>query len=407
MFKSMPFLAILVCIVVALTTPTMANGIPTAPRASSIRHPMNDPIPPASVPASVVLGMVQYCSAVENFPIPDEPDPDSSDAGVTSTISIADEATILDVNVVMSMSHSYMGDIRIFLSDGTDRRLILRRPAGGAGSGSCSGNDLDGNIADDEATLSFENNCSDVSPAYNPGGAYLTGDPPSTNALAVYNGRSTARNWTLNVQDGGSGGLGTFESWCLQFTVANGTATPTPTEPPLPTETPTPTATATLVASATPTATPTITPTPRPDIRYTYLSATLRNAIGGTCQTVEDEVLFPNNTISEARTTRAICREQPFTGKHNTPENREDIFRLDIGDAEAGSYRFDLDVPDINLSLRLYNTEVEELAVSTNPDSQDEGFEVTLLPGSYFVRIYRADEQPSESPYILTITNTE
>lgn len=399
MFKYILFLAMLLCMAAVLAVPTLANNIPSTPLASEMRPHLNaTPTPIAEVTGQ---GMVQYCSAVENFPIPDEPDPDSYDAGVTSTISIADEATILDVNVVMSVSHTYMGDVRIFLSDGTDRRVILRRPIGGGGPATCSGNDLDDNIADDEAKLSFEDNCSDVSPAYFSGAAYQTGDPASTNALAVYNGRNTANDWTLNIQDGGKGGLGTFRSWCLQFTVATAPATPTPTEPPLPTETPTPTATTSPVASATPTA------TPLPDTQYTYLSAALRNASGGDCHSIEDELLFPNNTIGEARDTRPMCKDRPFTGKHNTPENREDIFRLDIGATQSGSYRFTLDVPDINLSLRLYNTNVDEVAVSTNPDVQDESFEVSLTPGSYFVRVYRVDDNTSEIPYTLSVTTTE
>jgi subtilisin-like proprotein convertase family protein len=397
-------LALLLCMVIGLVVPTMARGT-IGNTSLSLDYPRQ-------VNTPVYVGettQVRYCTNVGSTTIPD-----NTPQGITSTIQVVGANTILDVNVVLSVTHDRMGDIGLFLSDGKDRITLIDRPNGG----NCTGDNLDDNIADDEGALAFENSCSNSSPAYVPGQNYRAGDPASNSLLATYDQRTTGGDWTLNAQDRRNEREGQLRQWCLEFTIPDSTPTPTPsptstpvppsptpthtpTEPPLPTNTSTPTPTNTPQFTPTPTATPTITPTPDPGTRSIYLSSTTRQAIAGNCQSFENETALPNNSINEARSTRPLCRGQLFIGAHNLPDDQEDIFRFMVGEGEAGLYRFELDVPDINLSLRLYDDEVNELAASTNPDIQDEAFGLQLEAGTYFVRVYRADEQSSEQNYRL------
>lgn len=381
MLKFVAFFALLASLFIALVLPLAVRG--SSP-------------PPLRAPT------VEYCNS-QPMDIPDD-----NPMGIVSTIEVKPAEVIQDLNVLLDIDHTKVGDLRIVLTRDQDSVVLVDRPRV---NGDCTGNDVEMILADDQVTTgTLQTSCvngSTSGSAYQPGEAYRAGNPPNEALLAFFNGSGTNGTWSLRIQDRHGEWVGTLQQWCLQFTVGQTTPTATPTEPPLPTATATATPTSTPAVPPTATATPTVTSTPNPDTRHTYLSLAVVRAVAGNCQTVEDEGLFPNNTIGEARDGRPLCNGEAFQGKHDLVNDREDIYRLDIGDAEAGSYRFDLDVPDINLSLRLYNAEVEELAVSTNPDSEDESFEVNLPPGGYFVRIYRADEQPSESPYILTITNTE
>lgn len=426
------FLTILVCMLMAVAVPAVAQG--TLVEAESVTHAPTETNPLA--PEFQGGSLPPYCYT-QDIDIPN-----NSSAGITTTITVPVVYPILDLNVLLDIDHGNVGDLRIAVADQQTSVVLMNRPRVG---GNCDGNDMNDLIADDEAgTQSLQLSCEDTGGAYNNGESYLAGSAPGPFVLSAFDGRPTNGVWTLNIQDQTGGQSGTLHRWCLQFTVptptptvtntptptrtptvtntptATRTPTPsrtpttvppsvtitaTPTEPPLPTETPTATPTNTPDVPPTVTSTPTVTRTPNPDTRFTYLSAGLRGAVAGNCQRVEDETLFPNNTIGEARNTRPLCRGVPFTGKHNTAANREDIFRLDIAEGEEGSYRFMLDVPDINLSLRLYDNDVNELNVSTNPNTEDEQFEETLTPGTYFVRVYRADENNiSEQPYTLTIT---
>lgn len=429
MLKYAQFLVILLCMAMVLAVPAVARGITESEAERAVSYAAA--VSPTPLPAEMGGTQVQYCSAVENLPIPNEDDPDPNDQGVTIEIPVNDNATILDLNVLMSVSHDYMGDVRVFLTDGQRDVIILRRPTGDNGNGSCEGNNLDDNYADDEAASSFEYSCSDVSPAYVPGASYRAGEPPDDDILAEYDGHSTAATWELNVQDGGSGGTGTFHSWCLQFTIPNPTPTPTqtplptatatsvpptatpttvpptasPTKEPLPTNTPT--ATATVTPQVPPTHTPTSTPsaTPQPGTQFLFAPIVVRQYAPRNCISSENENLYPNNSVDDAILSPPLCIPGTLTGKHDIAGEgaiREDIYRIVVD--RSGTLAMILDVPDINLNLRLYDENVSEIAFSANPGTQDESLSAPVSAGTYFVRIYRSDATPSAQPYLLTTT---
>jgi subtilisin-like proprotein convertase family protein len=104
---------------------------------------------------------------------------------VTSTIDIATDVPITDINVSMEISHSYIGDIVVELTSplGTTVTLI---------SGKCGdSSDLDATFDD----LGLEDIvCSSTSPA-------ISGTLKPTEALSAFNGESTMGTWTLSVTD--------------------------------------------------------------------------------------------------------------------------------------------------------------------------------------------------------------
>lgn len=123
------------------------------------------------------------------------------------------------------------------------------------------------------------------------------------------------------------------------------------------------------------------------------------------CQSAESESGNPNNSANEAEQSQPLCQGQPFRGKHNLGEDREDIYLLVIEGTEAQEITVTLDVPDINLNLYLYDEGLAEVARSINAGTEDEAFTVSLAPGTYFVRVYRTDTNISEQEYVLTVTS--
>lgn len=434
---------------------------------------------------------ITRCSGPINLAIPD-----GNAGGVSNNITITDTRIIVDANIIMSISHSYVGDLRVQVTDGDHLRTLFDEPD----NGFCNGNNLDDNIADDEASQSFQNNCNSGgggAQAYTAGAAYRAGDPPSNTLLSVYDGTSAAGTWTLNVRDLDSGESGTFNSWCVQLEVGDPTPTPTntptntpipptntptntsvpptntatntpvpptntptntpeapthtptntevpptftPTRTPSPTRTPTntrtptrtpeptathtgtavpptvtntptatkeplPTRTPTPTATNTPDVPPTVTPTPTqapPGTRYIFAPLALRNYTPRFCQSIENEAQFPNNDVGDAENSPPLCNGQAFRGKHNLGNDREDIYLLKVETTGSIPVTINLDVPDINLNLYLYDNSLAEIGRSTNLGTQDELISQTLAPGNYFVRVYRTDSNISQQDYVIT-----
>ena len=98
-----------------------------------------------------------------------------------------------------------------------------------------------------------------------------------------------------------------------------------------------------------------------------------------------------------------MCNGQPFRGKHNTTD-REDIYMMRVENNGTLSVTVNLDVPDINLNLYLYDFDLQEVSRSTNAGTQDEQITTTLTPGTYFLRVYRTDPNQSQQEYVITTT---
>lgn len=134
------------------------------------------------------------------------PIPDNNAAGAVATIPVSDINTVLDVNVKIGITHTFVSDLVIYLigPDGTQAILSNRRPTAGGGI------NFTNTVFDDQATTPI----SSVTIAQNPyTGSYVPDQP-----LAAFQGRSVTGTWTLKVADVAGSDVGTIDKLELSFT---------------------------------------------------------------------------------------------------------------------------------------------------------------------------------------------
>ncbi len=126
------------------------------------------------------------------------------DAGqFVSTVFIPDAREILDVNLRIDATHTFVGDLRVTLISPSGQTAILANRQGG------STDDMRV-LFDDEATLQIVNSAGP-----------LTGSLRPVEALSIFDGESAEGTWTLLVQDLRSSDTGSLEDWQLELTLSN------------------------------------------------------------------------------------------------------------------------------------------------------------------------------------------
>lgn len=164
-----------------------------------------------SAAASPVFYFTTVAAPVQSCSTPNIAIPDNTTAGITDTLTVADSGSVLDLNVVISTTHTWVGDLIVTLEHvdtGTSLTLIDRP----GGSGSCSGDNIFVTL-DDEATLSIETDCSDLQ-AYLPGGSYRPNE-----LLSRFDNEDMNGDWLLTVSDNAIADTGVLDLWCLQTTL--------------------------------------------------------------------------------------------------------------------------------------------------------------------------------------------
>jgi len=177
-----------------------------------------------------------------NMTIPDSPgDPHSNGAVpgpvVTSTIIVTNAGPIADLNLYISATHTYVGDLVFTLthkigdtvlgSTAVISRAKGIRPGGAFSQPACTGDNIN-IILDDEASLSVHDDCNeDVDNPDDPTVlAYIDGESyrPYTNtlgvpgALYIFDGQDQIGSWELTMNDNFEfDGPGTLHQWCLLF----------------------------------------------------------------------------------------------------------------------------------------------------------------------------------------------
>lgn len=136
-------------------------------------------------------------------------------ATLSGVINVPDSFLVGDLNVPLSISHTWTGDLTVSLvsPDGT-MALLVDQPGVPTISGcGCSGDDMNV-VLDDSAAGSIEDDhC--VQGGVNIDGTYA----PSPDALAVFNGQSASGDWTMLITDEEpTFDTGTWNSWGLSFT---------------------------------------------------------------------------------------------------------------------------------------------------------------------------------------------
>lgn len=151
--------------------------------------------------------------------------PDNNPNGVNDDISISDGRLLVNLSLYLDISHSWVGDLVVTLTNQNtgDTITVLDRP--GNPSGSCS-NDNIITILDDGAAQPADKKCADSPKAIS--GIYLPSE-----ALSVFSGSGVSGTWRLNVSDRYPNDTGSLNHWCLETLLANPMPPPTPTPTPV------------------------------------------------------------------------------------------------------------------------------------------------------------------------------
>ncbi|HSH03486.1 MAG TPA: M4 family metallopeptidase [Anaerolineae bacterium] len=149
-------------------------------------------------------GPAVFCS------VPNVAIPDNNPAGIGDTITVANGSNILDLDVALTATHTFVGDL-IFVLEHVDTGTVVTlidRPGVPASTFGCNNDNLDG-VADDEGVLTdIENHCNGTNP-------WVTGTFVPTEALSAFDNESMAGDWTVTVSDNVGFDTGTLVEWCL------------------------------------------------------------------------------------------------------------------------------------------------------------------------------------------------
>ncbi|WP_428741848.1 reprolysin-like metallopeptidase [Tenacibaculum sp.] len=127
---------------------------------------------------------------------------DGSGFTETSFVNVPDSGVITDVNLTVNITHPFPGDVLLGLQSPDNTLLTILKPFS-----PCQGEDQNivATFDDSGAILS----CSTI-------GNGLTVKSPIS-SLSGWNGENTFGNWILGLGDGGSGDVGTLNSWSLDI----------------------------------------------------------------------------------------------------------------------------------------------------------------------------------------------
>lgn len=145
------------------------------------------------------------CLVVDNASSPALPIPDGAATFVCDDIEVAGSLIINDVNVIMTITHTWIGDLEVAVDhNGTFLTLWFHQ---------CGSTDNINSTADDEYNSTL---CSEIA-----GGPLLDIRwPPAIGGLgplSVYDGMDAAGTWSLCVADTFPADTGTLDFWALQF----------------------------------------------------------------------------------------------------------------------------------------------------------------------------------------------
>ncbi|MEW5985892.1 MAG: SBBP repeat-containing protein [Chloroflexota bacterium] len=151
------------------------------------------------------LGLGIYCGG-------DMVIPDNDPAGVSQTLTITDTTLLVDMDVSLSVEHTFVGDLIFTLTHDTTGHSVtlIDRPLGPPAP-YCSNNNIEATL-DDEATDPVEDECAEAIPTID--GTFYPNTP-----LSVFDLEELGGTWTLNVADVSGRDSGVVNQWCLQPTL--------------------------------------------------------------------------------------------------------------------------------------------------------------------------------------------
>lgn len=150
--------------------------------------------------------------------------PDNNPAGVDDVLVVATGGILIDLNLSLDVTHTFVGDLKFSVSNGATTKNFFDRP-GYTGSGFGCGGDNVAVVANDEGPDgNIESQCANL-PAIS--GNRVGGDPANVALFAAFDGQPLADSWTLNAADAANGDTGTINQWCLVATYEVGGASAT------------------------------------------------------------------------------------------------------------------------------------------------------------------------------------
>jgi len=141
---------------------------------------------------------------IPEYPSTDTPRPIADNTTFTSPIVVSDTETVLDVEVRLNITHTYDGDLDIFLIGPNGARVELSTDNGGTGE------NFNGTVFDDEATTAITAGTPPYAGRFRPEGS-----------LATLDGLAANGTWSLEVTDDAGADVGQLSSWYLILTFAS------------------------------------------------------------------------------------------------------------------------------------------------------------------------------------------
>jgi len=124
---------------------------------------------------------------------------------VSDVLNVGASETITDLDVVLDIDHTWVGDMQITLESPAGTQVLI---FDGSTDG-CSGDNIM-DIYDDESANPLA--CVPAS-----GDAFPLSDYIPSNALSAFDNEDTSGNWTLFIEDTAGGDTGTLNSWSLNY----------------------------------------------------------------------------------------------------------------------------------------------------------------------------------------------
>ena len=144
------------------------------------------------------------CLIIDDDSAPGLAIPDGAAVFVSDTITVADSGIINDVNVAMTITHTWIGDLQIDIEHGPVQTLWTFQ---------CGSTDNINSSADDEYnSLS----CAEIAA----GPLFDVKWPPAIGGLgplSIYDGLDKQGDWTISLADFVGADSGTLDYWALQF----------------------------------------------------------------------------------------------------------------------------------------------------------------------------------------------
>jgi subtilisin-like proprotein convertase family protein len=154
-----------------------------------------DPVDVSVVNADNDVTSITKASGTLNLSIPDP-------GTINSQISVPESLTITDVNVKLSINHTYDKDLRVYLIGPDSTQVELFSDVGGGGD------NFTNTVLDDEATTRIDAGFPGAS-------APFTGSFKPEQPLSSFDNKPATGTWTLRVTDSTKRDRGTLVSWSL------------------------------------------------------------------------------------------------------------------------------------------------------------------------------------------------